>query len=139
MNKKQYAVFGYNDICIITAKTVDKTITKMIELGGKDAINLSTKQSYNKAMNKIFKEANQMNILKSSILDSAYELAYSSGSLIGLDEFIEELSEYYDIEQDENGITVDDYSEKVYIQYNHLEKAIEMGYLQRQEDDLDEN
>ena len=80
-----------------------------------------------------------MNILKSSILDTAYESAYSSGSLIELDEFIEELSEYYDIEQDENGITVDDYSEKVYIQYNHLEKVIEMGYLQRQEDDLDEN
>ena len=80
-----------------------------------------------------------MNILKSSILDSAYESAYSTGSLIELDEFINDLSEYYDIEQDENGITVDDYSEKVYIQYNHLEKVIEMGYLQRQEDDLDEN
>ena len=80
-----------------------------------------------------------MNILKSSILDSAYESAYSTGSLIELDEFINDLSEYYDIEQDENGISVDDYSEKVYIQYNHLEKVIEMGYLQRQEDDLDEN
>ena len=80
-----------------------------------------------------------MNILKSSILDSAYESAYSTGSLIELDEFINDLSEYYDIEQDENGITVDDYSEKVYIQYNHLEKVIEMGYLQRQEDDLDAN
>ena len=80
-----------------------------------------------------------MNILKSSILDSAYESAYSTGSLIELDEFINDLSEYYDIEQDENGITVNDYSEKVYIQYNHLEKVIEMGYLQRQEDDLDEN
>lgn len=80
-----------------------------------------------------------MNILKSSILDAAYESAYSSGSLIELDEFINDLSEYYDIEQDENGIIVDDYSEKVYIQYNQLEKVIEAGYLQRQEDDLDEN
>ena len=54
-----------------------------------------------------------MNILKSSILDSAYESAYSTGSLIELDEFINDLSEYYDIEQDENGITVNDYSEKI--------------------------
>ena len=80
-----------------------------------------------------------MNILKSSILYAAYASAYSTGSLIELDEFINDLSEYYDIEQDENGITVDDYSEKVYIQYNHLEKVIEMGYLQRQEANLDEN
>lgn len=80
-----------------------------------------------------------MNILKSSILDSAYESAYSAGSLIELNEFINDLSEYYDIEQDGNGIIVDDYSEKVYIQYNQLEKVIEAGYLQRMEDDLDEN
>ena len=80
-----------------------------------------------------------MNILKSSILYSAYESAYSTGSLIELDEFINDLSEYYDIERDENGITVNDYSEKVYILYNHLEKVIEIGYLQRQGDDLDEN
>ena len=56
MNKKQYAVIGYNDICITTAKTLDKAITKMIELGGKDVINLSTRQSYNRTMNKIFEE-----------------------------------------------------------------------------------
>ena len=80
-----------------------------------------------------------MNILKSSILFSAYESAYSTGALIELDEFINDLSEHYDIERDENGITVNDYSEKVYILYNHLKKVIEIGYLQRQEDDLDEN
>ena len=56
MNKKKYAVIGYNDMCIATAKTLDKAITKMIELGGKDIINLSTRQYYNKTMNKIFKE-----------------------------------------------------------------------------------
>ena len=80
-----------------------------------------------------------MNILKSLILYAAYASAYSTGSLIELDKFINDLSEYYDIEQDENGITVDNHSEKVYIQYNHLEKVIEMGYLQRQEANLDEN
>ena len=80
-----------------------------------------------------------MNILKSSILDTAYESAYSTGSLIELDEFINDLSEYYDIEQDDDGIIVDDYSEKVYIQYNQLKKVIEAGYLQRLEDDLNEN
>ena len=56
MNKKKYAVIGYNDMCITTAKTLDKAIAKMIELGGKDVINLSTRQSYNRTMNKIFEE-----------------------------------------------------------------------------------
>ena len=56
MNKKRYAIIEYNDMCIATSKPLDKPISKMIELGGKDVIILSTSQSYNRTMDKIFEE-----------------------------------------------------------------------------------
>ena len=61
---------------------------------------------------------------KKELISTLYENALQNNLFYSPEEFIEDLSQYYDIEETSNGWIINDYDEETYLSRKEIEKTI---------------
>lgn len=77
---------------------------------------------------------------KKELMAVLYENTLQNNIFYSAEDFIEDLSEYYDIEETKNGWIINDYGEETYLSRNEIEEVIkEAVYDRLKEDQWKEN
>lgn len=68
---------------------------------------------------------------KKELMATLYESTLQNNLFYSPEEFIEDLNNYYDIEETNNGWIINDYGEETYISRHEIEKIIEEAFTDR--------
>lgn len=68
---------------------------------------------------------------KKELISTLYENTLQNNLFYSPEEYIEDLSQYYDIEETSNGWIINDYGEETYLSRKEIEETIKEGFYDR--------